>query len=159
VAAGLKTVGDVRKTSDATLLSIQNLGPGSLTRLRNELGHGVSRKLKKLSGLSPAQKAREMKTAFSRIFTLEVDRRPTLAFEASGTKEAQQICQESWLLNDLSTLTSSGVRLRTAKSRLSVRLASPDEATVFALVANKTNTSEGMVLAYLVDLDGKEDRP
>jgi DNA-directed RNA polymerase alpha subunit len=38
VAAGLKTVGDVRNTSDATLLSIQNLGQSSVTRLRNELG-------------------------------------------------------------------------------------------------------------------------
>jgi len=39
VAAGLKTVGDVRKTSDVVLLSIQNLGKSSVTRLRNELGH------------------------------------------------------------------------------------------------------------------------
>jgi DNA-directed RNA polymerase alpha subunit len=38
LAAGLKTVGDVRKTSDATLLGIQKLGQRSLTRLRNELG-------------------------------------------------------------------------------------------------------------------------
>jgi DNA-directed RNA polymerase alpha subunit len=37
-AAGLKTLGDVRKSSDAVLLSIQNLGQGSLTRLRNVLG-------------------------------------------------------------------------------------------------------------------------
>jgi DNA-directed RNA polymerase alpha subunit len=37
-AAGLKTIGDVRKTSNAMLLSIQNLGQSSVTRLRNELG-------------------------------------------------------------------------------------------------------------------------
>jgi hypothetical protein len=100
-----------------------------------------------------------MKTAFSRVFTLEVDGRPTLAFEASGTKEARQICQESWLLNDLSTLTSSGVRLRTAKSKLIVRPASPDEATIFRLVADTTIPSEDIVLAYLVRLDGQEGRP
>jgi hypothetical protein len=35
----------------------------------------------------------------------------------------------------------------------------PDEATVFALVANKAKPSEDMVLAYLVDLDDQEDRP
>jgi hypothetical protein len=100
-----------------------------------------------------------MKTAFSRVFTLEVDGKPTLAFEASGTKEARQISLESWLLNDLSSLTSSGVRLRTAASKLSVRLASPDEATVFALVANNTKSlSEDLVLAYLVELDGRDDR-
>jgi DNA-directed RNA polymerase alpha subunit len=38
VAAGLKTVGNVRMASDAVLLSIRNLGQGSVTRLRNELG-------------------------------------------------------------------------------------------------------------------------
>ena len=43
VAAGLKTIGDVRKTSDALLSSIQNLGRKSVTRLRNELGRRVSR--------------------------------------------------------------------------------------------------------------------
>ena len=39
VAAGLKTIGDVRKSSDAVLLSIRNLGTNSVRRLRNELGH------------------------------------------------------------------------------------------------------------------------
>jgi hypothetical protein len=86
-----------------------------------------------------------------------VDGKPTLAFEASTTREAQQLCQESWLLNDLSILTSAGARLRTAKSKLSVRPASPDEATVFALVANtKTSSEDDMVLAYLVELDGHQ---
>ena len=37
-AAGLKTAGDVRKASDAVLLSVQNLGQSSLTHLRNVLG-------------------------------------------------------------------------------------------------------------------------
>jgi hypothetical protein len=52
-----------------------------------------------------------MKAAFSRVLTLEVDGRPTLAFEASGTKQAPQLCQKSWLLYDLSFLTSGGTRL------------------------------------------------
>jgi DNA-directed RNA polymerase alpha subunit len=38
-AAGLKTIGDVRKTSDAMLFSIQSLGWKSVARLRIELGH------------------------------------------------------------------------------------------------------------------------
>jgi hypothetical protein len=42
-----------------------------------------------------------MKAAFSRVLTLEVDGRPILAFEASGTRQAQQICKETWLLDDL----------------------------------------------------------
>jgi DNA-directed RNA polymerase alpha subunit len=33
-AAGIKTVGEVRETSDATLLSLQDLGQGSVAHLR-----------------------------------------------------------------------------------------------------------------------------
>lgn len=36
--AGVKTVGDIRETSDATLLSFQDLGPGSVAHLRETLG-------------------------------------------------------------------------------------------------------------------------
>jgi hypothetical protein len=38
VAEGLKTVGEVRETSDETLLSFQDLGKGSVTHLRETLG-------------------------------------------------------------------------------------------------------------------------
>jgi DNA-directed RNA polymerase alpha subunit len=37
--AGIKTGGEVRETSDKTLLSLQNLGQGSVTHLRETLGH------------------------------------------------------------------------------------------------------------------------
>jgi DNA-directed RNA polymerase alpha subunit len=37
-AAGLKTVGEVRGASDATLLSLQDLGQGSVAHLRETLG-------------------------------------------------------------------------------------------------------------------------
>jgi DNA-directed RNA polymerase alpha subunit len=37
-AAGLKTVGEVRETADETMLSFQDLGPDSVTRLRKTLG-------------------------------------------------------------------------------------------------------------------------
>jgi DNA-directed RNA polymerase alpha subunit len=37
-AAGIKTVGKVREASDATLLSFQDLGPGSVAHLRETLG-------------------------------------------------------------------------------------------------------------------------
>jgi Bacterial RNA polymerase, alpha chain C terminal domain len=36
--AGLNTVGDIRRTSDAVLLSLPNIGQSSVTHLRNELG-------------------------------------------------------------------------------------------------------------------------
>jgi DNA-directed RNA polymerase alpha subunit len=37
-AAGLKTVGEARETPDATLLTFQDLGPGSVAHLRETLG-------------------------------------------------------------------------------------------------------------------------
>jgi DNA-directed RNA polymerase alpha subunit len=37
-AAGLETVGEVREISDETLLSFQDLGPGSVAHLRETLG-------------------------------------------------------------------------------------------------------------------------
>lgn len=37
-AAGIKTVGEVREISDDTLLSLRDLGPGSVAHLRKTLG-------------------------------------------------------------------------------------------------------------------------
>lgn len=37
-AAGMKTVGEVRETPDRSLLSLPELGKGSLTYLRQQLG-------------------------------------------------------------------------------------------------------------------------
>jgi len=37
-AAGLKTIGEVREMSDDNLLSLQNLGPSSISYLREALG-------------------------------------------------------------------------------------------------------------------------
>jgi DNA-directed RNA polymerase alpha subunit len=41
VAAGLKTVGDIRETPDSEILQIQNLGKSSLALLRENLGIAV----------------------------------------------------------------------------------------------------------------------
>jgi DNA-directed RNA polymerase alpha subunit len=47
-AAGLKTIGEVREASDATLLSLPDLGPGSVAHLRETLG------LQSMDGVRPA---------------------------------------------------------------------------------------------------------
>jgi DNA-directed RNA polymerase alpha subunit len=50
-AAGWKTVGEIREATDATLLSLQDLGKGSVAHLRETLGlpskEGVGPKVKK----------------------------------------------------------------------------------------------------------------
>jgi hypothetical protein len=94
---------------------------------------------------------------YSRVFTLEVDGRPVLAFEAGAARSAQQLTKESWLLNDLMILTSGGVPLRTLRSKLSVRFATAEEAVAFATFASTAKHSDEVLLAYLVDLD--TDRP
>jgi len=45
-AAGVKTIGEIRRASDATLLSFQDLGASSIARLRETLGRAPSRALK-----------------------------------------------------------------------------------------------------------------
>jgi DNA-directed RNA polymerase alpha subunit len=41
-AAGMKTIGEIREVPDATLLSLPDLGPGSVAHLREKLGMSLS---------------------------------------------------------------------------------------------------------------------
>jgi hypothetical protein len=99
---------------------------------------------------------KEVSDSFSRVFTLEVDGRPILAFAASRLSEARQICKEAWLLEDLAALTPGGIPLRTVQSKLSVRPATSEEIIVFEQAAPEP--SGDMVLAFLVELDGWETK-
>jgi hypothetical protein len=93
-----------------------------------------------------------MKTVVSRAFTLEVDARPTLVYEARNQMEARELCKELWF--DLSSQMSNGIPLCDANSKLSARAATADEARLFDAAARATaNVSDDLVLAYLVELD------
>jgi hypothetical protein len=94
-----------------------------------------------------------MMAACSRVFTLEVDGRPILTFEAGRAREAQALCKEPWLHTDLRVLTSNGVPLMNANAKLSVRPASVEETNIFGEAAAATPQTNDMVLAYLVELD------
>lgn len=94
-----------------------------------------------------------MAVGFSRIFTLEADGRPTLAFEASSTAEARKLCKESWLIDDLISLKSDGVVLGSANSKLHVRPASPEEAPRFSREFKTEMPTDDVVLVFLVTLD------
>jgi hypothetical protein len=95
-----------------------------------------------------------MTVIFSRVFVLEVDAKPTLAFEARNTREAQQLCKEPWLRGDLNSLKSTGVSLCDDGAKFSVRPATPEEAGVFRHGSAATKPSDDMMLVYLVELDG-----
>jgi len=89
-----------------------------------------------------------------KIFTIEVGGRPTLLFEALNIREAHQLCHERWLKEDLAEAKSNGVSLWDEKAKLRARIAFPDECAVFAQAQNTGQTSEGLMLVYLVELDG-----
>ena len=92
----------------------------------------------------------------SRIFTIEIGDRPTLTFEAQNQREAQELCHEQWLKDDLAEAKSDGAPLWDGKATLRARMAAPDESAVFAEAKNSGQSSDGLMLVYLVELDGSE---
>jgi hypothetical protein len=93
-------------------------------------------------------------TDFSRVFALLVDGRPTLSFEASSVRQAMESRKEPWLRDDLTSQTSNGIPLCSAKSKVSVRPANVEEAIMFKQAASVAKPSDEILLAYLVELDG-----
>ena len=59
----------------------------------------------------------------SRIFTIEIGDTPTLTFEAQNLREAQELCHEQWLKDDLAEAKSDGAPLWDGKAKLRVRMA------------------------------------
>jgi hypothetical protein len=91
---------------------------------------------------------------FSRVFALDVNAAPTLTFEARSTREAQQLCKETWLRMDLNSLKSNGVLLCDDTAKFSVRPATAEEAAIFQKGSAEATPSDDMLLVYLVELDG-----
>jgi hypothetical protein len=89
-----------------------------------------------------------------RILTIEIGGTPTLTFEAQNFREAQRLCREQWLKDDLAEAKSNGVPLWDGKALLRARIALPDESAVFAKAKNNGQPSDGMMLVYLIELDG-----
>jgi hypothetical protein len=87
------------------------------------------------------------------IFTIAIDDKPILVFEAKNLREASELCHEQWLKSDLAEAESEGLPLWDGKAELRARIASPDESTLFAEARNSGHPSEGIMLVYLVELD------
>src|SRR5882757_4594036 len=88
------------------------------------------------------------------IFTIEIGDTPTLTFEVQNLREARALCREQWLKDDLVEAKSDGVALWDGKAMLRARIALPDESAVFAEAKTSGQPSDGMMLVYLVELDG-----
>ncbi len=88
------------------------------------------------------------------IFTIDVDDRPTMTFEALNLREARELCHEHWLKEDLAEARSSGVPLWDGKAKLRARRASPDETVLFTIARDNSQPSDGLMFVYLVEVDG-----
>lgn len=95
-----------------------------------------------------------MSMALDLVFTIEVDGKPTVAFEAKNLREASQLCHMEWLRADLSALKSGRSELCNSTAKLKVRVASEGERQVFRSAEQAVQATDDLVLAYLVDLDG-----
>ena len=86
------------------------------------------------------------------IWTLEIDGKPTLAFEAKKYREADEICHQEWLRVELGQQKINDVPLCCADSDLRIRLARPDEMVLYRQAAEADKSSNDK-LVYLIELD------
>jgi len=87
-------------------------------------------------------------------FTIEIDGKPTLAFEAKRYSEAEAICGDEELRAKLRLLKSGDVPVCGDNAILDVRLAHPDEAALYRQAAAASQSTDDLMLVYLVELDG-----
>jgi hypothetical protein len=87
-----------------------------------------------------------------KIFTIEIDDTPTLTFQ--NLREAQELCHEQWLKDDLAEAKSDGVPLWDGKAKLQARIALPDESALFVEANKNGQPADGLMLVYLIELDG-----
>ena len=86
------------------------------------------------------------------VWTLEIDGKPTLAFEARKYREADEICHQEWLRVELGQQKINDVPLCHADSDLRIRLARPDEMVLYRQAAEADKSSNDK-LVYLIELD------
>jgi hypothetical protein len=90
-------------------------------------------------------------------FTIVIDSKPILVFEAKNLREASELCHEQWLESDLAEAASQGFPLWDGKAKIRARIALPEESALFAEAQNSGQPSDGLMLVYLVELDGGVD--
>ena len=88
------------------------------------------------------------------VFVLDIDRMPTLAFEADGLAAAQEICSDADLLADLTALTSDGAPVCGPNSTLSLRPAVQTEIAAFRHAVERAPASDQPTMTFLIKIDG-----
>ena len=89
-----------------------------------------------------------------RVYTVEIDGKPTVSFEAKSTREANELVKEAWFKEDLLLLTSEGQPLWDGAAPLRARAASEAESERYrGFAAEAEETTGDILLAFLVTLD------
>jgi hypothetical protein len=88
------------------------------------------------------------------VFVLDIDRKPTLAFEADGLAAAQEICGDADLRADLAAFTSDGTPVCAAGSALSLRAAVQEEIAAFRHAVERAPASDQPTMTFLIKIDG-----
>ena len=87
------------------------------------------------------------------VFTIEVDRKPVIAFVARKYSEAEAICADQRIRDKLSSARSGGKPLCDELATLRVRLSNQDEKQRYREQTAARSADAGLPV-YLVDLDG-----
>lgn len=89
-----------------------------------------------------------------KIFTLEIDGRPILVFDAASIEEAQGICGLPEFRADLGELKTQGAPLFGDVAKFAARNATAGEVASFNHALELAVSSEGPTMAFLVPVDG-----
>ncbi|MBR1233660.1 hypothetical protein JQ611_16590 [Bradyrhizobium sp. AUGA SZCCT0182] len=87
------------------------------------------------------------------IFTIDVDGKPTVAFEARQFREAAELTKEVWFRTDLTKLSSNGEPVCGIGSKLKARIATESERGVYRQAVQEAEATDDILLVYLVELD------
>ena len=88
------------------------------------------------------------------IFVLEINGKPTLAFEATDLEDAREISRDTDLRTDLCALTSAGVPICTGVAVLTARPANGEETASFERALHLAPASDEPTMAFLIQVDG-----
>jgi hypothetical protein len=86
------------------------------------------------------------------VFTIEVDRKPVIAFSARKYSDAEAICADQRIRAKLSATLSGGKPLCDDLATLGVRLSNADEEKRYREQTAARSADAGLPV-YLVDLD------
>ena len=105
-----------------------------------------------MSAHDPPQRADE--SGSLQVFVLDIDRRPTLAFEATDLAQAQEICRDADLRTDLVVLTSDGAPVCSPNSTLTARAAAQEEIAAFRHAVERAPATDQPTMTFLIKIDG-----